>query len=148
MIAFIFFFNSSATQFDPTLRLCCFLCYKNPNISKLFKNNLNMQATLDDGLWMVRRRSRQFCLIHSPIPNWNQDTYQETWKKSLIKLYRQNVSLLFNQTCLNERLLPNCTHTHTHTHTHIYIYIYIIYIYIYIYIYIPKMIFIYWHTNY
>ena len=41
----------------------------------------------------------------------------------LIKLYRQNVSLLFNQICLNERLLPN------HTHTHIYIYIYI-YIYI------------------
>ena len=42
-------------------------------------------------------------------------------KSILIKLYRQNVLLLFNQTCLNERLLPN----HTHTHTHIYIYIYI-----------------------
>ena len=41
------------------------------------------------------------------------------------KLYKQNVSLLFNQTCLNERLLPNYTHTHTHTHTHTYIYIYI-----------------------
>ena len=27
----------------------------------------------------------------------------------LIKLYRQNVSLLFNQTSLNERLLPNYT---------------------------------------
>ena len=36
----------------------------------------------------------------------------------LIKLYRQNVSLLFNQACMH-------THTHTHTHTHIYIYIYI-----------------------
>ena len=34
----------------------------------------------------------------------------------LIKLYRQNVSLLFNQACLNEILLPNYTHT-------IYIYI-------------------------
>ena len=33
------------------------------------------------------------------------------------------MSLLFNQTCLNEELLH--THTHTHTHTHIYIYIYI-----------------------
>ena len=32
-------------------------------------------------------------------------------EKILIKLYRQNVSLLFNQ-----------KHTHTHTHTHIYIY--------------------------
>ena len=41
-------------------------------------------------------------------------------ERILIKLYRQNVSLLFNQTCLNERLLPNNTHI-------------IIYIYIYIY---------------
>ena len=47
-------------------------------------------------------------------------------ERMLIKLYRQNVSLLFNQTCLNERLLPNYTHTHTHTHIYIYIYIYII----------------------
>ena len=39
-------------------------------------------------------------------------------EKILIKLYRQNVSLLFNQTCLNERLLPTHTHTHTHTHTY------------------------------
>ena len=39
----------------------------------------------------------------------------------LMELYRQNVSLLFNQTCLNEGLLPNYT---------------TIYIYIYIYIYI------------
>ena len=34
-------------------------------------------------------------------------------ERILIKLYRQNVFLLFNQTCLHERLLPN------------YIYIYI-----------------------
>ena len=32
------------------------------------------------------------------------------FERILIKLYRQNVSLLFNQTCLNEGLLP--THTH------------------------------------
>ena len=36
-------------------------------------------------------------------------------ERILIKLFRQNVSLSFNQTCLNERLLPN----------YIYIYIYI-----------------------
>ena len=42
-------------------------------------------------------------------------------ERILIKLYRQNLSLLFNQTCLNERLLPN----YTHTHIYIYIYIYI-----------------------
>ena len=35
-------------------------------------------------------------------------------ERILIKLYRQNMALLFNQTCLNERLLPN----------YIYIYIY------------------------
>ena len=28
-------------------------------------------------------------------------------ERILIKLYRHNVSLLFNETCLNERLLPN-----------------------------------------
>ena len=40
-------------------------------------------------------------------------------KRILIKLYRQNLSLLFNETCLNEQLLPN----YTHTHIHIYIYV-------------------------
>ena len=45
-------------------------------------------------------------------------------EKILMKLYRKNVSLLFNQICLNERQLPNYTHTHTHTHIYIYIYIY------------------------
>ena len=29
------------------------------------------------------------------------------FKRILIKLYRQNMSLLFNQTCLNEQLQPN-----------------------------------------
>ena len=45
------------------------------------------------------------------------------WKLEWIfkKLYRQNVSLLFNQTCINERLL----HNYTHTDIYIYIYIYI-----------------------
>ena len=39
-----------------------------------------MQTTPDDGLWKVRKRLGQFWLIHPPIPNWNQNTYQETWK--------------------------------------------------------------------
>ena len=46
-------------------------------------------------------------------------------ERILNKLYRQNVSLLFNETCLNERLRPNYTHTHTHTHIYIYICIHI-----------------------
>ena len=33
-------------------------------------------------------------------------------ERILIKLYRQNVSLLFNQTCLNEQLQPHYTYTH------------------------------------
>ena len=39
-----------------------------------------MQATPDDGLWKVRKRSRKVGQIPPPIPTWNQDTYQETWK--------------------------------------------------------------------
>ena len=52
-------------------------------------------------------------------------------ERILIRLYRRNVSLLFNQACFKKGLLPDDTHTHTHTHTHIYIYIYM-YVYIYI----------------
>ena len=40
-------------------------------------------------------------------------------ERILIKLYRQNVSLLFNETCLNEQLLPN------YTHIYLFIYLYI-----------------------
>ena len=53
-------------------------------------------------------------------------------ERILIKLCRQNVSLLFNQTCLNESPITT-THTHMHTHTNIYI-CRCIYIYIHIYI--------------
>ena len=38
-------------------------------------------------------------------------------KRILDNLYRQNLSLLFNETCLNERLLPNYTHTHIYITT-------------------------------
>ena len=79
----------------------------------------------------------------SPRDNFGKFMYQiQRGTKTLIrkieriltKLYRQNLSLLFNETWLNEQLQPNYTHTHTHTytrarahtHTHIYIYIYIL----------------------
>ena len=58
-------------------------------------------------------------------------TFIRKLERIFIKLCRQNVSLLFNQTYLNERLLLNYTHTHSHTHTHTHTHIYI-YIYIYI----------------
>ena len=57
--------------------------------------------------------------IHQFQPKYK--TLIRKLERILIKLYRQNVSLLFNQTCLNERLLPNYTSMHTHTHTHTYI---------------------------
>ena len=37
-------------------------------------------ATPDDGLWNVQKHSGKFWEIHTPIPTYNQDTYQETWK--------------------------------------------------------------------
>ena len=50
------------------------------------------------------------------IYQFQPETKTLIWKleRILNKLYRQNLSLLFNE-----------THTHTHTHTYIYIYIYI-----------------------
>ena len=39
-----------------------------------------MQPTPDDSLWKVRKQLGQFWLIHPPIPTWNHDPYQETWK--------------------------------------------------------------------
>ena len=35
------------------------------------------------------------------------------------------MSIMFNEICINEEMLPKYTRTHTHTHTYIYIYIYI-----------------------
>ena len=39
-----------------------------------------MQATEDDSLWRVRKRSGQFLKIHPPIATWNQDTLHKTRK--------------------------------------------------------------------
>ena len=52
-------------------------------------------------------------------------TFIRKLDRILDRLYRQNLSLIFNEPCLKERLLRNYTHTHTHTHIYIYIYIYI-----------------------
>ena len=71
----------------------------------------NKQTTLDNGLGRVRKLLGQFFEIYPPIPTWNQD-------RVLNKLYRQILSLLFNET----RLENDCCLT-THTHTHIYIYV-------------------------
>ena len=39
-------------------------------------------------------------------------TLVRKFEKILMKLYGQNTSLLFNQTCLNEGLQPKYTHTY------------------------------------
>ena len=122
LIAFCFL-NSSATQFYPTLCLHIF-CYL-INTKKLFKTHLknNTLYTCKQPLmkayeWSESARNNFGKFIHQFQPETK--TLIRKLKRKLIKLYRQNVSLLFNETCLNERLLPNYTHTHTHTHTHIY----------------------------
>ena len=44
------------------------------------KHSLHIQITPGDDLWKVRKHLEQFWWIHLPIPTWNQDTCQETWK--------------------------------------------------------------------
>ena len=39
------------------------------------------------------------------------------------KICRQKISILFNEICINEEMLPKYIYTHTHTHIYIYIYI-------------------------
>ena len=39
------------------------------------------------------------------------------------KICRHKMSIMFNEICINEEMLPKYTHTHTHTHIYIYIYI-------------------------
>ena len=43
-------------------------------------------------------------------------------EKIKTKICRHKISILFNQICLNEEMLPKYTHTHTHTHTHTCVY--------------------------
>ena len=40
------------------------------------------------------------------------------------KICRQRISILFNEICINEEMLPKYTHTHTYIYIYIYIYIY------------------------
>ena len=39
------------------------------------------------------------------------------------KIYRQKMSIMFNEISINEEILPKYTYTHTHTYIYIYIYI-------------------------
>ena len=39
------------------------------------------------------------------------------------KICRQKMSIMFNEICIDEEMLPKYTHTHTHIYIYIYIYI-------------------------
>ena len=45
----------------------------------------------------------------------------QQFKRINKNIWRQKMSIMFNQIHINEEMLPKYTHTHTHTHTHIYI---------------------------
>ena len=54
------------------------------------------------------------------------NTIKVIWEFERIqkKICRQKMTIMFNEICINEEMLPKYTHTHTHTHTYIYMYIY------------------------
>ena len=88
---------------------------------KKYKHTLHKQATPDDGLGRVQKFLKQFWEIHLPIPVETKTLIRKL-ERILNKLYWQNLSLLFNETCLNERLLPNYKYIYIYTYICIYIY--------------------------
>ena len=99
----------STSYFNPTI---CLRNFCNAIKKKKIPNNLH---TCKHSLFMAYERSK------STRKNIGKFIYQLQPKtkplvrklgRILTKLYRQNVSSLFNQTCLNKGLLPNFTHTH------------------------------------
>ena len=105
------------------------------NITVLFSNRI-FQSLVLGIMWVLRCKSMELeslrCMMayeksESTRSNFGKFIYQFQPKtktlirkldRILIKLDWQNVYILFNQTCLNERLLPNYTHIHIHIHTH------------------------------
>ena len=59
------------------------------------------------------------------INEFPPNTIKSIWQYERInkKICRQKMSIIFNEICINEEMLPKYTHTHTHTHIYIYIYI-------------------------
>ena len=61
------------------------------------------------------------------INQFLSDTVKSIWQleRTYTKIYRQKMSILCKEICINKEMLPKYTHTHTytqtHTHTHIYI---------------------------
>ena len=53
-----------------------------------------MQVASDDSLNKAQNHLGQFWEIHPPIPTWNQDTYQETWKDPNQIIYTKRVFII------------------------------------------------------
>ena len=99
------FFNSSASQFYPTLCLRNLQCYKK-NPKKIIQKPLlkNTLYTCKQPLLMAYERSKS---VQDNCGKFIHQFQSETktlirkLERILIKSHGQNVSLLFNQTCLN-----------------------------------------------
>ena len=87
--------------------------------------------------------TRDTCNYGQYINQFPQNTIKviREFERIQKKICRHKMSIMFNEICINEEMLPKYTYiyvhiyiyTHTHTHTRIYIYIYThVYIYIYI----------------
>ena len=103
LIAFCFL-NSSVSLLYPTLRLRNFVVIKDPQ--KLFKTFFKKHSLYVLPLMMAYEMSESAWDIFDKFIHQFQSetkTLMRKLERILIKLYRQNVSLLFNQTCLNEK---------------------------------------------
>ena len=110
-------------------KYCCSLVKRqiNFNREKIITLNTKAHNMASEGSKSARDNFGKFTHQFQP----ETKTLIRKLERILNKLYGQNLSLLFNEICLNEQLLPNYTHTHhthSHIHTHTYIYIYIYFI--------------------
>ena len=122
-IVLFFRFISNSVLSNSAFAYFCYVIKTKKNFQNSLKKN-NTLYTCKQPLMMANEvfesaRDNFGKFIHQFQPETK--TLIRKLERILIKLYWQNVSLLFNQTCLNEWLQPNYTHTHTHTHTHIYV---------------------------
>ena len=93
----------------------------------IFKNKSYITFVIDPPLMMAQSWAE------STRDTYNYGQYTNQFPPNTIKVIRQyeriqkkicwqKMSIMFNEICINEEMLPKYTHTHTHTHIYIYIY--------------------------
>ena len=100
ILGFIFFFNQTCLNERPLPNYTCFKIH-DPVV----------HHGTDTQKYCCSLVKRQINYNKEKINILNTEAHNKL-ERILIKLYRQNVSLLFNQRCLNERLRPKYKHTH------------------------------------